>query len=171
LFEKSKKGSKSELKSREYFESIMDKELGKLSEDDIYLEDVNPTQISSNRASAVPIAGHLMYFKYQAKTSEKLKYYDKNPICYIIDNQSNYFYGINLHYFSPGNRMGVIQSLIEGDIKDMKTGFHKYLKSEVQTVFLDLAMQEWETVVLLPIEKFVRNLGGIEFSVDPGGIW
>lgn len=176
IFEKAKDAAGGFPKSSDFYEGIVDKELGRLSKDFMITEDQYERgdverQEVQNMVSVVPIEQHLMYFKYGAKTSQKLRFYDKNPMCFIVENQQNIFYGINLHYFSPGVRMGIVQTLAEGKFEGFTTGFHKYLKSEVKSPFLDLAMQEWQTSVLLPIEKFVRNIGGYEMSIDPRSVW
>ena len=58
----------------------------------------------------------------------------------------------------------------EANPAELPKGYHKYLKSYVQTLFLDIAMEEWETAFNLPIEEFVRDLGSIEIPVSKARI-
>jgi len=59
----------------------------------------------------------------------------------------------------------------EADPTELPRGYHKYLKSYVDTLFLDIAMEEWETAFNLPIEEFVRDLGSIEINVSKARVW
>ncbi len=60
-----------------------------------------------------PAPGHLMLFQYGAKTANKLRYYDRNPLCYITASQGNIFWGVNLHYYAPDEREGVEVTYLE----------------------------------------------------------
>ena len=114
--------------------------------------------------------GHLMLFQYGAKTAEKLRFYDRNPLCYIIASQGPAFWGVNLHYYAPDEREMIAEWVDEANPAELPKGYHKYLKSYVQTLFLDIAMEEWETAFNLPIEEFVRDLGSIEIPVSKARI-
>jgi hypothetical protein len=129
--------------------------------------------------TSIPEVGHLVLFRYRAVTSEK-KVYDRNPLCFIVLNSNEVFYGMNLHYYSPKQRMGVINMLIEAKNSQVQNwedflfgsiGFHKYLKSEVESNFIDIAMEEWQSASILPAEEFVRNFRGAEVPVSPRSIW
>jgi len=124
--------------------------------------------------------GMLVMFRYHAKTAEKLRHYDKNPLVMIVENENELFYGTNLHYYRPNERLGMlstIKDMIEEGNGDWMSylfgskGFHKYLKSEVQSNFLNVNPLEWGIASQLPVEEFVRHLGGVEMSVNPKGIY
>ena len=115
-----------------------------------------------SKTVGAPIPGHLMLFQYGAKTAEKLRFYDRNPLCYVIASQGPAFWGVNLHYYAPDEREMIAEWVDEANPAELPKGYHKYLKSYVQTLFLDIAMEEWETAFNLPIEEFVRDLGSIE---------
>ena len=117
-----------------------------------------------------PMPGHLMLFQYGAKTAEKLRYYDRNPLCYIVASHGPVFYGVNLHYYAPDEREMIMEWIDESNPAELPKGYHKYIKSYVQTLFLDIAMEEWETAFNLPIEEFVRDLGSIEIPVSKARI-
>ena len=124
-----------------------------------------------SKTTGTPVPGHLMLFQYGAKTAEKLRYYDRNPLCYIIASQANVFWGVNLHYYAPDEREMIMEWIDEANPAELPKGYHKYLKSYVDTLFLDIAMEEWETAFNLPIEEFVRDLGSIEINVSKASVW
>jgi hypothetical protein len=113
----------------------------------------------------------LMLWEYRAKWRRQLPFYDKYPLAYILDFQPNYFFAINLHYYSPEERIGIANSLAENKIPKFTKGAHKYLLSEVRSPFLDFATPEWNTICLLPIEEFVRDLGGVEIPIPSEKVW
>ena len=124
-----------------------------------------------SKTTGTPVPGHLMLFQYGAKTAEKLRYYDRNPLCYIIASQSNVFWGVNLHYYAPDEREMIMEWIDEANPAELPKGYHKYLKSYVDTLFLDISMEEWETAFNLPIEEFIRDLGSVEMSVSKTRVW
>jgi hypothetical protein len=113
----------------------------------------------------------LMLWEYRAKWRRQLPFYDKYPLAYILDFQPNYFFAVNLHYYSPEERIGIANSLAENKIPKFTKGAHKYLLSEVRSPFLDFATPEWNTICLLPIEEFVRDLGGVEIPIPSEKVW
>ena len=128
------------------------------------------TTFPKSKTVGTPIPGHLMLFQYGAKTAEKLRFYDRNPLCYVIASQGPAFWGVNLHYYAPDEREMIAEWVDEANPAELPKGYHKYLKSYVQTLFLDIAMEEWETAFNLPIEEFVRDLGSIEIPVSKARI-
>lgn len=67
--------------------------------------------------------------------------------------------------------MGIVASLAEDKIPKFRKGAHKYLLSEVRSPYLILAQQEWQTMCLLPVEEFVRDLGGVEIPIPSNKVW
>ena len=53
--------------------------------------------------------GKLLLFRYSAKYKDTLPFYDKHPLCYVLATESGAFYGINLHYTKPANRMAIMR--------------------------------------------------------------
>lgn len=113
----------------------------------------------------------LMLWEYRAKWRRQLPYYDKYPLAYILDFQPNYFYAVNLHYYYPEERIAIANTLAENKIPRFTKGAHKYLLSEIRSPFLDFDMREWNTICLLPIEEFVRDLGGVELPISSDLVW
>ena len=124
--------------------------------------------------------GNLMMFRYEAKTAQELPYYDKCPLVVMVLEENEVFFGTNIHYYKPKERVGIVDYIREiqetgvGDYKGFlfgSAGFHKYLKSYVRSLFLEVAASEWEKASLLPAEEFVRNLGGVEVPVSGNRIY
>ena len=59
----------------------------------------------------------------------------------------------------------------ESNPSELPKGYHKYLRSYVDSIFLDLAMEEWKTAMEMNLQEFVRDLGSVELDVSPVKIW
>ncbi len=138
------------------------------------------SQLPESEMTSDITVGNLMMFRYEAKTAQELPYYDKSPLVVMVLEENEVFFGTNIHYYKPKDRVGIIEYIREikesgvGDYKGFlfgSAGFHKYLKSNVRSLFLDVAASEWEKAALLPAEEFVRNLGGAEISISGRSIY
>ncbi len=119
-----------------------------------------------------PIPGKIALFQYTAKTAEQLPYYDRNPLCYLIAvERGTVFWGVNLHYHRPENRLSIMRYIDAGEDLARLRGFHKYLKSYVRSPFLTIATEEWDKAVNLDSEKFVRDFGSVEIDIDPDTVY
>jgi hypothetical protein len=125
----------------------------------------------SNLMRTFPKIFNLVFFQYKAKYREELPYYDKYPLAFVLDVSPGSFFAVNLHYYKPSQRIGIVQSLAENKIPRFDTGAHKYLLSEVRTPYLHLAEQEWESICILPIEEFVMNISGTEIPIPSNKVW
>ncbi len=110
--------------------------------------------------------GKLLLFRYSAKYKDTLPFYDKHPLCYVLATESGAFYGINLHYTKPSNRMAIMRYLDEDNDPTVITGYHKYLYGYVRSNFSEVPMSDWEKAFSLSLSEFVRVLGGIEMPVN-----
>jgi len=124
-----------------------------------------------NKIRAYPKLFSLMFYQYKAKTRRDLPFYDKYPLSFVLDVDPRSFFALNLHYYSPEERVGIVKTLAANKIPRFRKGAHKYLLSEVKSPYLDLAEQEWNTICLLPVEEFVRDLGGAEIPVPSERVW
>lgn len=124
-----------------------------------------------NRVTFFPKLFSLMYYEYRAKTRKDLPFYDKFPLSYILSVRGGSFFAVNLHYYSPEERVGMASRLAKNKIPRFRKGAHKYLLSEVKSPYLHLAQQEWNTICLLPVEEFVRDLGGVEIPIPSDKVW
>ena len=125
----------------------------------------------SNELRRYAVAGHLYMFEYKAKM-RWLPYYDRFPLVYVIKAAGkNEFWGANLHYLSPKKRIIATKKLMQGRIDLPKKCFHKYLSAHVEGLYLDLALTEWDTAILLPTEDYVKDLNGTIFPIDKELVW
>ena len=125
----------------------------------------------ANELRRYTVAGHLYMFEYKAKM-KYLPYYDRFPLVYVLKAASKReFWGANLHYLTPKKRLQAVRKLIQGRIDLPKKCFHKYLSAHVEGLYLDLALTEWDTAILLPTEDYVRDLNGMIFPIDKETVW
>ena len=129
-------------------------------------------EFPDSKMVANPTPGAISLFSYTAKTALDLPYYDRNPLCYIIAVERNkIFWGVNLHYHKPENRETLIKYIDGSSDLARLRGFHKYLKSYVNSPFLKISMTEWEKAINLDSEQFVRDFGQVELDVDPKTVY
>ena len=131
----------------------------------------NTLSRDKNTMRVFPKLFSLMLYSYKAKYREELPFYDKYPLAFVLDVNPKSFFAVNLHYYTPSQRIGIVQSLVKNKIPRFEKGAHKYLLSEVKTPYLDLAEQEWETICILPLEEFVMDLGGVEIPIPSNKVW
>lgn len=171
------------------FEQIQEESEGKNQSQDWYrnqLYQKSPTDIitdersdeigddlkrDKNLSTSFPKLFNLMFYRYKAKWRRELPYYDKYPLAFVLEISEKSFFAVNLHYYSPEQRMGLAMSLSENRIPKFRKGAHKYLISEVRSPYLILAQQEWQTMCLLPVEEFVRDLNGVEIPIPSRKVW
>lgn len=172
IFEEIKEESGGRSQSREWYRG---KVFEKTPEDIITEERSDEVgdilERDQNRSTSYPLLFNLMFYKYKAKTRRDLPFYDKYPLAFVLEMDAKSFFAVNLHYYSPEERMGLVMSLAEDRIPKFRKGAHKYLISEVRSPYLILAQQEWQTMCLLPVEEFVRDLGGVEIPIPSNKVW
>ncbi len=114
--------------------------------------------------------GRLFLFEYKAKM-KYLPYYDTFPLVYVIKANADHFFGANLHYLEPKKRVIAIEKLKENRIDLPRSCFHKYILDHVDGFLLDLAIDEWDTAIVLPVEHFVRERGGVLVPYKSTDVW
>jgi hypothetical protein len=178
LFEKINAQTGGQAQSVTWYRNALQKETSGFKKDTRkFISDEKADRIESSenqdgnilRKFAVP--GHLYIFSYDAKM-RWLPYYDKNPLVYVTKATRTEFWGANLHYLPPKKRFQVVAALLKGQINIPKVCFHKYIQNHVKNSFLlDLHANEWDTAILLPIERFVKNVDGHEFPFNKDYVW
>lgn len=118
----------------------------------------------------VPKVGHLMMFEYEA-SSKNLKYFDRNPLVYVISTSGSSFTGSNLHYIDPIKRQIITENLMEGRLNLPYSSVSKYSMNQVKSLLLDIAFDEWITAINIPIESFVSIKEGREKSILVTDVW
>jgi hypothetical protein len=125
---------------------------------------------------ATPKIGRMYLFQYDAKWKDILPYWDVWPLIFPFDYTSNGFYGINLHYLPPNDRINLMLRLIKSagssaNVTDkyrlklsyqIITGFKpavpcikRYLFSHVQgSGFYGISGTDWSYAATLPLQKF-----------------
>ena len=124
------------------------------------------------------IIGKMYFFYYDPKTKDSLPYYDRFPLVIPIEQYSDGFLGLNLHYIHPKQRIILLDKLsdtlsnkrydertrlkINYDfLKAASLAFEampcikRYLFANVDSRFLEISADEWDIAVMLPMETFV----------------
>lgn len=114
--------------------------------------------------------GRLFLFEYKAKM-KYLPYYDTFPLVYVIKANKDHFFGANLHYMEPRKRMIAIEKLKQDRIDLPRSCFHKYITDHVDGFLLDLAIDEWDTSIVLPVEHFVKERSGVLVPYKSSEVW
>jgi len=137
----------------------------------------NSLMKNSDKLTDSTIIGKMYFYFYDPKTKEKLKYFDNFPLVIPVEEYSNGFLGLNLHYIHPKFRINLLDKLSEtlsNDKFDEKTKFRlsysflksaskiyeatpcikRYLYNQVKSSFLQINADEWDIAALLPAENF-----------------
>ena len=172
IFEEIQENSRGKSQSRDWYrEQLYQKTPVNIITDERSDEIGDVLDRDRNLTTSFPRLFNLMFYKYKAKTRRDLPYYDKYPLAFVLEMDATSFFAVNLHYYSPEERMGLAMSLAEDKIPKFRKGAHKYLLSEVRSPYLILAQKEWQTMCLLPVEEFVRDLGGVEIPIPSNKVW
>lgn len=131
----------------------------------------------THKKTATPIHGKMYLFHYDPKTKEKLPYYDRTPLIFVVDKLPDGFYGINLHYLPPHLRMKLLAALITktngkgeqarlrisyqilknaSSLRYFKPTFKRYLYSHVKSMFVEIPFEEWRFVSMLPLARWTK---------------
>lgn len=133
---------------------------------------------TTNRLTTRPVVGRMYLFMYDAKTKDDLPYFDRLPLIFPFQKVEGGFYGINLHYLPPLLRaqlMDALHTLVNNNAYDDTTKLRlsyqilnnaskfkyfrpcikHYLNSQMRSRFLWIPADQWNTVLFLPIDRFV----------------
>ena len=147
------------------------------------VKDLKPTSTAlmrdRDRLKNRSMIGKMYFYFYDPKTKDTLPYYDKFPLVIPIEQYSDGFLGLNLHYISPKQRiilLDKLSSILSDHNYDERTRFKisydylkrassvfeaqpcikRYLFSHVQSRFLEITADEWDIAVMLPVESFAK---------------
>jgi hypothetical protein len=121
--------------------------------------------------------GKMYFYFYDAKTKDKLPYFDRFPLVIPIEQYNDGFLGLNLHYIHPKQRIILLDKLSEyanntkfdkttklmmtyntlksaSKVFEMQSCIKRYLYSNIKSRFLEISADEWDIAVLLPMEDF-----------------
>jgi hypothetical protein len=121
--------------------------------------------------------GSMFMYTYDAKTKDRMPYWDAFPLCIPIEIYSDGWLGINLHYIDPQKRIALLDKLL--DFKNSKTltndtklklsyaflkdvakykafepCLHRYLTTHVKSKLIYVEPMEWKSAIFLPVEQF-----------------
>jgi hypothetical protein len=134
---------------------------------------------TSDRLTNKVVVGRMYLFLYDPKTKDELPYYDRIPLIFPFQKVGDGFYGLNLHYLPPILRarlMDALHTLANNDAYDdttklrlsykilqnaakfkyFKPCFKHYLNNHVRSRFLWVPASNWNSVVFLPLDRFVK---------------
>ena len=147
------------------------------------VKNLNPTPASlirdRQRLRDKTFIGKMYFYYYDPKTKDSMPYYDRFPLVIPIDQYSDGFLGLNLHYIHPRQRIILLDKLSDTASNkkfDAKTKLRlsydylkrasasfeampcikRYLYSNVTSRFLEISADEWDIAALLPMETFVN---------------
>lgn len=123
-------------------------------------------------------AGDMFMFYYDAKHKDTLPYWDRFPLVFPFRGLKDGFIGLNLHYLPYHLRAQLLTELMNFKTSKRLTEYtrlnyswatiqnmsrhklaeacvHRYLSSQVRSVFKKVNSPDWATAMLLPVEQFV----------------
>ena len=122
--------------------------------------------------------GRMYFYYYDPKLKDMLPYYDRFPLVIPIEQHSDGFLGLNLHYIDPKQRIILLDKLSEfatnsafnektrlrlsynmlkqtSKVYEKKPCIKKYLYKHIDSRFLEITADEWDIAAMLPVESFV----------------
>ena len=130
--------------------------------------------------------GAMFLMRYDAKTKDKLPYWDSWPLVFPFAPAPGGFYGINIHYLNPTARMTLMMALIRGSqsigSNELDENFrlklsYKFLSSfpparpcikrylmghVVKRSMYRIAGNDWAYAAGLPMQRFEGDLNNAE---------
>jgi len=128
-----------------------------------------------SRVSSI-VEGNMYMMFYDAKTKEKLSYYDMFPLVIPFDILKDGFLGINLHYIAPRYRVMLLDELYKHEnntkegvlltykllqkvtkLKYAKPCLKRYLTSHIVKVPVEIEKDFWDLAAMIPSGKFATG--------------
>ena len=120
-----------------------------------------------------PNIGGMYLFVYDAKTKDRLPFWDAAPLVIPMKFLKGGFAGINFHYLPQKDRLALFQILggmtnksqlriTYAQLKNLSNGrwkfaYKRYLFSHMRTRFLNIDKTEWRDALLLPVANFQKQ--------------
>jgi len=124
--------------------------------------------------------GRMYMFFYDPKNKEKLPYYDRFPLVFIMERYKDGFLGLNLHYLPPVFRARLMDALYtierndaQRESKKLRMSYgllnkiskykyfrpcvKRYLTNHIRSRFLYIPAEEWDIALMLPTERFRKK--------------
>jgi len=158
--------------SLEWFKTVLSR-LSRVSREGILNDPNTPTR-------GAPLPGRMFTYFYDPKFKETLPYYDRFPLIIMLESAGGGFYGLNLHYLAPKERMMFFANLMDfknnkkyddttrfqlnysmlkgaSKLRAFKPCFKRYLTSQIKSQVAEIQPSEWELAIFLPTDQFVYN--------------
>lgn len=126
-----------------------------------------------------PTVGQMYMFRYDPKTKDKLPFYDRFPVIFMVGPaKPKGFYGLNLHYLHPRQRAIFFLKLTEltnnaksererlvlsyqllkgaSALREFKPCFKHYLPNHLISRLAFLHPKVWDIACMIPSEQFVK---------------
>lgn len=122
--------------------------------------------------------GHVYLFRYDPKFKDQLPYYDRYPVIIVLNRTSEHTLGLNMHYLPFQFRAALMDQLynyVTGEednakikitydilstnsrLRFYKPCLRQYLNSQVRSRFVHVNVNEWDTSMFLPLQKFAKK--------------
>ena len=128
------------------------------------------SELSQVAETRLPEIGELCFFTYSAQFPEKYPFFDRRPLVYVMDFQTDKMLGGNIHYLNPGYRDTIAKNLINrvGAVLPKKT-LHRYFLSNMgDTFIIPPDPEEYASVARLVTQTFSNKYGQ---KVSPQKAW
>ena len=130
------------------------------------------------------LEGRMYTFFYDAKTKDKLPYWDRFPVVLILDLNQTGFTGLNFHYIPPKYRVRLLYELykyikLDDDTRDRKMKphirmryemlrgltkmrffkpcFKRYLTTQIEGRALEITPDYWDVMAMLPLADWQKK--------------
>jgi len=106
-----------------------------------------------------PIPTTAVTFTYRAEYGEKMRFWDKYPMVYILGEGGQHFWGANVHYLQPAARSAGFS------VAAPPQTIHKYLRSNVISPLKKIPESEYDDIGLLPTEQWISTINGVQVPI------
>lgn len=136
---------------------------------------VNKIKTAKVKKTVTPKIGGLYLYCYDPKYKDKLPYYDNNPLVILLSKTDNGFYGLNVHYLKPQERvllLNLLHTLYRSKSKYTiritldklkalgnfwKFALKRYLYDHLVTKLVPIEVAEWKDMIMLPVASFEKE--------------
>lgn len=121
-------------------------------------------------------SGSMYLFTYNPVTKQKMSYYDTFPLVIVTSVSERKFYGVNLHYIPPRQRMFLMGKILrnynpkmEESFKGIDLGYlntlegsrivkpcyRSYFDQRISSInIMSIGPEDWMTAARMPLERF-----------------
>ena len=124
--------------------------------------------------------GRMYMFRYVPASRYELPYYDRFPLVLLLSRDNNGFMGLNMHYLPPRMRYIFLNKLMRyaaltpenevyrlkvsyeilkmtSRLREYKPALKRYSYDQLRTIIIPILSTEWQNVLNLPLEGFVKQ--------------